>query len=235
LKYLTQEHHERATTLLRRHGIIEKAKKEGAQDLAKKIERSLRAPFEESISLTVQVHQQIVPVTAMALAQGVDALSSYSQISTNPSQPPADPLQSLTSSPSPGGHLQTSGACPPASSSYSLAVHASPSLEISSQFSETARWSGDTDIHGPEQPILGHDQAEPNHSRNDAEEIEVMDTDNTPSSRTLDSFGGSSPKAIPRLTANGLIKMQWPTAVRVSCFEDLEYELFDFCKWIILH
>lgn len=90
-------------------------------------------------------------------------------------------------------------------------------------------------MHGPEQPILGHDQVEPNQSRNDVEEIEVMDMDNTPSSGALDSSGGSNPKAIPMPTANGLIKMQWPTAVRVPCFGDLEYELFDFCKWISLH
>ena len=41
--------------------------------------------------------------------------------------------------------------------------------------------------------------------------------------------------ALPRLAANGLVKMQWPPAVHVPCFGDLEHMLFDFCKWILLH
>ncbi|KAF2176307.1 hypothetical protein K469DRAFT_29166 [Zopfia rhizophila CBS 207.26] len=162
----------------------------------------------------MQVRQRTVPVTAMALAQGADALpypAGRSQSSTNPSQPPADPLQSLTSSPSPGGRLQTSGSGSPRPSSYFSAVYTPPSLEISSQSSEAGRWSGDTEMHGAEQSILDHDQAEPNHSRNEVEDIEVMDIDNTPSSRALDNFGGWNPKAIPRLAANGLIKT--PTAL----------------------
>ncbi|PVH90945.1 hypothetical protein DM02DRAFT_664503 [Periconia macrospinosa] len=144
--------------------------------------------------------------------------------------PPADPLQPSTSSPStssplisspstsspsmsspsPDGHVQNSGSCPPASSSYTLAVHASLSPEISSRSSEAGRWSGDIEIYGPDQPILGHDQAEPNHSRNDAEEIEVMDIDNAPSGGALDGFGGSNPRAIPGLAANGLMQWQLP-------------------------
>ncbi|KAI0526164.1 hypothetical protein F5B22DRAFT_146038 [Xylaria bambusicola] len=208
LKYLTQEHHESAITLLRKHGIIEKAREQGAQSLATKIERSLRAPFEEAISLTLQVRQQIVPVTAMALAQGVDTLPGRSQISTNHSQPPADPLQPLTSSPSPGGHLQTPGTCPPASPLYSSAVHASPSLEISPRPSEVGHWSGNTNMHRPKQLMLGYNQAKPNNLRNNAEEIKVMDINNTPLSRALNSFSGSNSNAIPRLAANSLIKMQ---------------------------
>ncbi|PVI06448.1 hypothetical protein DM02DRAFT_609645 [Periconia macrospinosa] len=73
IKYLTQAQRESAIKLLRGHGIVEKARDQGAQSLAKKIERSLRAPFEECTSLTVQVRQHTYP--AMAYAQGVNALS----------------------------------------------------------------------------------------------------------------------------------------------------------------
>ncbi|KAF1968755.1 hypothetical protein BU23DRAFT_655503 [Bimuria novae-zelandiae CBS 107.79] len=133
----------------------------------------------------------------MALAQGADTLPSLagrSQSSTNPSQPPADPLQSLTSSPSPFSRLQTSGSGLP-KPSYFSAVYTPPAVENSSQSSEAGRWGGDTDMHGAEQSILDRDQAETNHSWNEVEDIEVMDIDNTLSSRALDNFGGSNPKS----------------------------------------
>ena len=57
-------------------------------------------------------------------------------------------------------------------------------------------------MHEPEQPILSYNQAEPNHSRNEVEDIEVMDIDHTTSSRARDNFG---------LAANSLIKT--PTAL----------------------
>ena len=53
----------------------------------------------------------------------------------------------------------------------------------------------------------------------------------------MDVYSSSSSTALtlhesatPRLAVNGLIKMQWPPAVRVPCFGDLEHMLFDFCK-----
>ncbi|KAF1970868.1 hypothetical protein BU23DRAFT_200532 [Bimuria novae-zelandiae CBS 107.79] len=167
----------------------------------------------------MQARQRTVPVTAMALAQGADTLPSpagRSQSSTNPLQPPADPLRSLTSSPSPNGCLQTSGPGSPRPSYFS-AVYTQPDVEISSQSSEAGRRGGDTDMHGAEQSILNHDQVDPNHSRNEVEDIEVMDIDNTPSSRTLDNFGGWNPKAIPRLAANG-----FTTRIPTASFPDNE-------------
>ncbi len=78
----------------------------------------------------------------------------------------------------------------------------------------------DTDIHRPERSMLSHERVE---------EIRDMDTDNTPSSRTLD------PRALPRLAANGLIKIKWPDAVQVRYFGDrIQDMLFDFCKWMLL-
>ncbi|KAF1999270.1 hypothetical protein P154DRAFT_621125 [Amniculicola lignicola CBS 123094] len=218
LKHITQEYHERATAFLRKHGIIEKAKEQGAQDLAIKIETSLRAPFKEPVSLMVQAHQRTVPVTAIALLQRANALPSLagrSQSSTNPSQPPADLSQSLTSSPSPGGRLQSSG--PGSPSSYFSAVYTPPSLEISSQSSEAGR---DTDMHGAKQSMLDHDQAEP--SRNEVEDTEAMDIDNT---GALDNFGGSNPKATPRLAANG-----FTTRIPAASFPDIESVLLGKCN-----
>lgn len=58
-----------------------------------------------------------------------------------------------------------------------------------------------------------------------------MDLDCRSSSSALTLYES----ALPRLAANGLIKMQWPPAVHVPCFGGLEHMLFDFCKWIPLH
>ena len=58
-----------------------------------------------------------------------------------------------------------------------------------------------------------------------------MDLDSNSSSSALTLYES----ALPRLAANGLIKMQWPPAVHVPCFGGLEPMLFDFCKWILLH
>lgn len=57
------------------------------------------------------------------------------------------------------------------------------------------------------------------------EEIQDIDIDNTPSIRTPD------PKALPRLAANGLIKIKWPDTVSVPYFGGrIRDMLFDFCK-----
>lgn len=74
----------------------------------------------------------------------------------------------------------------------------------------------DTDIHRPERSMLSHERVE---------EIQDMDIDDTPSIRTPD------PKALPRLAANGLIKIKWPDAVSVPYFGGrIGDMLFDFCK-----
>ncbi|KAL9062393.1 MAG: hypothetical protein Q9161_009819 [Pseudevernia consocians] len=53
---------------------------------------------------------------------------------------------------------------------------------------------------------------------------EAMDLDCRSSSSALTLYES----ALPRLAANGLIKMQWPPAVHVPCFGGLEHMLFDF-------
>jgi hypothetical protein len=74
----------------------------------------------------------------------------------------------------------------------------------------------DTDIHRLERSMLSHERVK---------EIQDMDMDNTPSSKTL------NPRALPRLAANGLIKIKWPDAVQVRYFGDrIQDMLFDFCK-----
>jgi hypothetical protein len=86
--------------------------------------------------------------------------------------------------------------------------------------SSLAPVASDTDIHRPERSMLSHERVD---------EIQDMDIDNTPPSRTLD------PRAPPRLAANGLIKIKWPNAVRVPCFGDrIQDMLFDFCMYMLL-
>lgn len=58
-----------------------------------------------------------------------------------------------------------------------------------------------------------------------------MDVDSSSSSTALTLHESDS----PRLAANGLVKMQWPPAVYVPYFDDLEHILCGFCKWILLH
>ncbi len=58
----------------------------------------------------------------------------------------------------------------------------------------------------------------------------TSDTDihRPPSSRTLDS------KALPRLAANGLIKIKWPGSVGMPYFGGrIGDMLFDFCKYML--
>lgn len=197
IKYLTQDQHERATNLLRKHGIVKKAEELGAQHLAVRIERSLRAPFEASVPLLVQAHNQTVQVTSMAITQSGDSAPSLSQ--------PPNSSQSLAL----------------------LSVHDSPSPEGSSRPPADERseeMSSNTNMRRPEQSMSGHNQAELSPFPVDIE-IQSMDIDITASC-------GS--RSLPRLSANGLIKIQWPPATNVPFFNDLEHMLFDFCKWILL-
>jgi hypothetical protein len=59
------------------------------------------------------------------------------------------------------------------------------------------RITGDADIYRPEQSMLSHEQVG---------EVQVMDIDNPPLSRTLDS------RALPRLAANQIIKTKRKTS-----------------------
>ena len=62
-------------------------------------------------------------------------------------------------------------------------------------------------------------------------QVEALDVGSSSSSTALALHEDAS----PRLAANGLIKMQWPPAVHIPCFDDLEHMLFDFCKRIFLY
>jgi hypothetical protein len=81
--------------------------------------------------------------------------------------------------------------------------------------SSLAPVTSDTDTHRPERSMLSHERVE---------EIQDMDIDNTPSIRTPD------PKALPRLAANGLIKIKWPDVVSVPYFDGHIGDML-FCCW----
>jgi hypothetical protein len=97
-----------------------------------------------------------------------------------------------------------------------LRVHFRSLIPCRFQPSQQSSVTGDTDIRRPERSMLSHEQVE---------EIQDMDTGNTPSSRTFD------PRALPKLAANGLIKTKWPDAVPVRYFGGhIQDMLIDFCK-----
>lgn len=61
-KHLPQDSYDRAANLLRKLGILEKAKRYGAVDLANQIERIPKAPFHSVVPMQPQVNQWVFPI-----------------------------------------------------------------------------------------------------------------------------------------------------------------------------